>query len=125
MSEFKFVPDTSRLFTTQEIAIACNCTIPTVRGFARKYGFEPEQVQKCDEGKKAVWDYAFYKAFRDYQKLSIEKKRLLNKKAKEIVPEPTNLEELKRRHPHVTDTRCFTLNWWPEVIPENLKEYMN
>ena len=122
-NDFKLLPEVNRTFTTQEIAIACNCTLPTVRGFADKYGYEPLQVLKCDEGKKAIWDYVFYKAFKDYMQLSIAKRKEMNKKAKETTPEPTNLEELKKLHPHVTDIRCFNLNFWPDTIPENLKEY--
>lgn len=122
MSEFKFVPDKNRLFTTQEIAIACSCTLPTVRGFARKYGYEPEQVQSCDEGKKAVWNFDFYKAFSDYHKMTQSRKKA---EKKETAAEPKDLEELKKLHLNVTDTRCFNLNWWPETTPDNLAEYMN
>lgn len=115
--------DVNRTFTTQEIASDCNCTLPTVRGFANKYGYEPFCVLKCDEGKKAIWDSVFYKAFKDYMQLSIAKRKKMNKKAIEIVREPSNFEELKKLHPHVTDIRCFNMNFWPDTVPANLKEY--
>ena len=32
------------------------------------------------------------------------------------------LEKLKKEHPLVTDERCFTLTWFPKIIPSVLSE---
>lgn len=32
------------------------------------------------------------------------------------------VEELKKQYPSVTDERCFNLAWWPDTVPECLKD---
>ena len=49
----------------------------------------------------------------------------LRSKKEEKVAENTKeekLEKLKKEHPLVTDERCFTLSWFPEIIPSVLNE---
>lgn len=49
---------------------------------------------------------------------------LRSKKEKEVAEKTKEekLEKLKKEHPLVTDERCFTLSWFPEIIPSVLSE---
>lgn len=128
MTTFSLVPEENRVFTTTEIRQAVGCSKTLVMAFAKRKGFKPLN-DNYKNGVMAQWDYNFYKSFCNYFKALREKQQKQAEKRKKITEneppeENKSIEELKRLHPLVTDERCFKLNWWPEVIPNNLIDFV-
>lgn len=111
-------PNKDKIYTVQEIADLCECSCDVIRNVTNRLNIPHEYVTK-NKARVSVYPYSSVKIIMEHQ-AEKEKKRkeiaLKKDKAKE-----NKAEDLKK-HPLVTDVRCFDLNWWPDVIPDCFKE---
>ena len=111
-----------KMYTTTEVMEMCGMTRAGVLRRARPFGF----TKGCKYLlKRTSWgNYIKECLFTESQVKQMGFDHCLrSKKEKEVVEKTKeeNLEKLKKEHPLVTDERCFTLSWFPEIIPSVLE----
>ena len=92
-------PDKERLFTADEIAGVCGVHKTTVFSVALQL-----QVERLREGQKVFFPY-------------VSMRKIVAKIGKKKVTKEPARSEL------VTDERCLRESWFPDPIPECLKDY--
>ena len=112
-----------KTYTTTEVMEMCGLTRAAILYRARLLGF----TKYCKYVlKRTSWgNYIKEFSFTESQVKQMGCDHYLRSEKEEEVSEKTReekLEELKKEHPLVTDERCFTLSWFPEIIPSVLEE---
>ena len=107
-------PEKERLFTTSEVAKLAGISPASVRGICLRVGID-YQVNPTKNSRAAFYDY-----YAMQQIVEVAKGHKKESKAKaelNIVPTECAME-----HPLVTDKRCLTLSYWPDVVPDCFKD---
>ena len=115
--------ENEKMYTTTELMEITGLTRAGVLRRARPFGF----TKYCRYVlKRTSWgNYIKEFTFTESQVKAMGCDRDLRSEIVEAVVEKTNeekLEQLKREHPLVTNEKCFTLSWFPEIIPSVLEE---
>lgn len=112
-----------KTYTTTEVMEMCGLTRAAVLNRARPFGFTKycRYVLKRTSWGNYIKEFSFtesqVKAMGCDHYLRSEKEEEVTEKTKE-----EKLEELKKEHPLVTNEKCFTLSWFPEIVPSVLEE---
>ena len=112
-----------KIYTTTDLVEITGMTRAGVLIRARPFGF----TKGCKYLlKRTSWgNYIKECLFTESQVKQMGFDHCLRSKKEKDVAEKTKeekLEKLKKEHPLVTDERCFTLSWFPEIIPSVLSE---
>ena len=112
-----------KTYTTTELMEITGLTRAGVLRRARPFGF----TKYCKYVfKRTSWgNYIKEFSFTESQVKQMGCDHYLHREKEEEAAEKTReekFEEMKREHPLVTDERCFTLSWFPEIIPSILSE---
>ena len=115
--------ENEKMYTTTDLVEITGFTRAGVLRRARPFGF----TKYCKYVlKRTSWgNYIKEFSFTESQVKQMGFDHCLRSKKEEKVAEKTKeekLEKLKKEHPLVTDERCFTLSWFPEIIPSVLNE---
>lgn len=112
-----------KMYTTTELVEITGMTRAGVLKRARPFGFTKgcKYLLKRTSWGNCIKEFSFtesqVKAMGFDHYLNSEKEEEVAKKTRE-----EKLEDLKKEYPLVTDERCFTLSWFPEIIPSVLNE---
>ena len=112
-----------KIYTTTDIVEITGLTRAGVLRRARPFGFTKgcKYLLKRTSLGTCIKEFSFTES----QVKQMGCDHYLRSKKEKDVAEKTKeekLEKLKKEHPLVTDERCFTLSWFPEIIPSVLSE---
>lgn len=111
-----------KMYTTTDLMEITGLTRAGVLRRARPFGFTKycRYVLKRTSWGNYIKEFTFtesqVKAIGCDHDLRGEKEEVVEKTREE------KLEELKKEHPLVTDEKCFTLSWFPKVVPSVLED---
>lgn len=115
--------ENEKVYTTTEIMQISGLARNTVLRRAKMLGFTKysKYVLKKTYWGNTIKEYTFtesqVKAMGCDHDLSSERKEVVVEKTRE-----EKLEELRKKHPLVTNEKCFTLSWFPETVPSVFEE---
>lgn len=110
-------------YTTTDLVEITGLTRAGVLRRARSFGFTKgcKSLLKITRSGNCIKEFLFTES--QVKQMGFD--HCLRSKKEKDVSEKTKeekLEKLKKEHPLVTDERCFTLSWFPEIIPSVLNE---
>ena len=112
-----------KMYTTTKVMEMCGMTRAGVLRRAKPFGFTKgcKYLLKRTRMGNCIKEFLFTESQVKQMVFDHCLRRKKEKEAAEKTKEE-NLEKLKKEHPLVTDERCFTLSWFPEIIPSVLNE---
>lgn len=110
-------PEKQKVYTTQEIADLLEISTTLVRNIAGYYHIEYQIVQ-TGHSRAMMFTYD------GVREIKARYEARLNKKKQSLVKIERTPEEAEKLEDHslVTDKRCLSLNYWPDVIPNCFEE---
>ena len=105
-------------YTTKQLAELLGISSSCVNNIAIRYNI-PKKVLIAERARVAYFSKDSLEKFRNILDEMQDKRAKWEQKKAETT---AALEEAETLHPLVTDKRCLNLNWWPDVVPECLKE---